>query len=121
MNVLEFIRHPDFINDQTLSPPQEVILKAIYGLPLTSQELEIFLQLTGWPIYPKGVEWAEITAILPRRSGKTSQLSSNLAIFESCGLKHKVSRGTTPTVMIVASEKGRQARICFNYIFKSNI
>lgn len=118
MNIIEFIQHPNLINDQTLSKPQEVILKSIYGLPLTPEELIIFKTITGLSSYPEGIEWQEITAILPRRSGKTNQITTNLAIYEACGRDHNISLGSIPTVMIVASEKRRQARIAFNYILR---
>ncbi len=118
MNVLEFIKNENLINDQTLSKAQETIIKSIYGLELTSEELEIFKELTGWSTYPMGKEWSEVTAILPRRSGKTSQVCANLTIWESCGREHQISAGSIPTVMIIASEKRRQARICFNYVLR---
>ena len=118
MNALEFIKNENLINDQSLSKAQETIIKSIYGLPLDQEELEIFKEITDWPKYPVGREWSEITAILPRRSGKTNQISANLTIWESCGREHQISVGQTPTVMIVASEKRRQARICFNYVLR---
>jgi hypothetical protein len=116
MNALEFIKHPDLINDQSLSRPQETIVKSIYGLPLSREELEIFLELTELPRYREGVEQSEVTALLPRRSGKSSRIAANITIFESCGREIAMSEGAQPVAMIVASEKSRQARIVFKYI-----
>lgn len=119
MNVIEFIRDPRLINEQNLSPAQETIIKSIYGLSLDPEEHEIFQEITGLEFYP-GREWSEITAILPRRSGKTNQISSNIAIYEACGRRHSPTSaaGARPTVMIIASEKARQARLCFDYILQ---
>ena len=53
MNIIEFIRHKDFLNDQELSATQIICLKSIYGLALTQGELEIFQQGTGKTSYPR--------------------------------------------------------------------
>jgi len=115
MNIIEFIENPNLINDQSLSPAQKMALKAVYGLELTPEELKIFRQTTGLKRYISGKEWNEATFILGRRSGKTDKIASNIALYEACAREHRLSVGQIGVVMIVASEKKRQAKICHNY------
>jgi len=116
MNIIEFIESPEMLNDQTLSVAQRTALKAVYGLPLTGEEFKVFIQITGLTHYPLGREWEEASFILGRRAGKTDKLGSNIALYEACCRKHKLTVGQVGVVMIVASEKRRQAKICFSYI-----
>ena len=116
MNIIEFIKDPDLVNDQTNSVAQDMALKTIYGLDLNDEELPIYRQTTGLDEYCIGKEWGEASLILGRRSGKSSKLASRIALFEAVCRKHILSRGQRAVVMVVASEKSRQARICFDYI-----
>lgn len=117
MNIIEFIESPGMLNDQTLSPAQKMVLKSIYGLTLTAEELVLFKQTTGLEVYPVR-EWSEATLILGRRAGKSDKLASNIAIYEAVAREHKASKGEIPVVMIVASELERQSRIVFRYTLK---
>ena len=116
MNIIEFIEDPDLVNDQSLSPAQKMALKAVYGLDLDDEELSLFCQTTGLSEYYSGREWTEATFILGRRSGKSDKIASKIALFEACARKHKLTPGQRAVVMVVASEKKRQARIVFDYI-----
>jgi hypothetical protein len=112
MTIIDFVEH--VIGDKSLSPAQRMALKAIYGLPLTAEELAIYQKTAGLSEYvPK--ERAEATFILGRRCGKSDKLASNIAIYEACAREHKLSVGETGVVMIVSSELKRQSRIVFNY------
>jgi hypothetical protein len=114
MNIIEFIEDPGLINDHSLSVAQKMALKAVYGLPLTDAELEVFNQTTGLNEYIPGKEWTEVSFILGRRSGKSDKLASNIALYEACR-EHNLSPGQVAVAMIVASEKKRQARIVYDY------
>jgi len=114
LNIIEFVEHPAFLHDLSLSPAQRMSLKTVYGLSLTAEELDIFKKTTGLTEYiPR--EWTEATFILGRRSGKSDKLASNIALYEACARKHKLSVGETGVVMIVSSELKRQSRIVFDY------
>lgn len=116
MNIIEFIEDPDLVNDQTLSPAQKMTLKAVYGLDLNDEELALFQQTTGLNEYYSGREWGESTFILGRRSGKSDKIASKIALYEACARKHELTPGQRAVVMVVASEKKRQARIVYDYI-----
>jgi len=115
MDIIEFIEHPRLLNDQSLSPAQKVSLKAIYGLELDRKEKAIFRKITGRKKYKPGLEYPEATYILGRRSGKSDKLASNVALFEACSRKHKLSVGVIGIVMLVSSEMARQSQILYNY------
>lgn len=117
MTIIEFIESPALLNDRTLSPAQKMVLKSIYGLALTEEELTLFKLTTALDSYQPR-EWSECTMILGRRAGKSDKLASSIAIFEAVARDHKASRGETPVVMIVASELERQSRIVFRYVLK---
>ena len=116
MNIIEFIESPEMLNDKSLSIAQRTALKAVYGLPLTGEEFKVFIQITGLKNYPLGREWEEASFILGRRSGKSDKIASNIALYEACAREHKLSVGQVGIVMVVASEKKRQAKIVFKYI-----
>lgn len=118
MNIIQFIESPNFLNDQTLSVPQRTIVKSIYGLILTDEEEELFLELTGLPRYRGGIEQTEITAILPRRSGKSSRIANFIGCYEALGRTYELEPGEVPVIAIIASEKTRQARVCFTNILE---
>ena len=61
LNIIEFIQHPDVLNDQSLSAAQMTCLKSVYGLLLTDQELEIYRRGTGreTPYARSGILWEE--------------------------------------------------------------
>jgi len=115
MNIIEFIEDPQLLNDQSLSLPQKVSLKSVYGLELDKAEKAIFRKITGLKQYGPGKERSEASFILGRRSGKSDKIASNIALYEACSRKHKLSIGQTGVVMVCASEKRRQARIVYDY------
>ena len=47
LNIIEFITHPELLNDQSLSVAQQTFLKSTYGLALNSEEREIYQRATG--------------------------------------------------------------------------
>jgi hypothetical protein len=113
LNIIEFITHPELLNDQTLSVAQKAFLKAIYGLTLNAEEREIYQQATGRSEYAS-VEQNEATLIAGRRSGKTSKIGATIAMFEAFR-DHHLSRGESGFVMLIAPTK-KQAENTMRYI-----
>ncbi len=103
-----------------LSVPQATILKIIYGQPLNEQELRIWSAFSGQGIYddlgylvdvarpvpytPR--EYADITLIIGRRSGKTDKLSSFVIAYEALcgGHKERVGDRQDPVFLQVAQD-----------------
>jgi hypothetical protein len=82
LNIIEFITHPELLNDQSLSVAQQTFLKATYGLPLNPEELEIYQRATGRSECLL-TEQNETTLIAGRRAGKTSKIAAPIALYEA--------------------------------------
>jgi hypothetical protein len=113
--IIEFIRHPDVLNDQSHSEAQVACLKSIYGLPLTERELEIYRRGTGRETYD-AKEHREATFIAGRQGGKTSKLAAPIACFEAFR-DHGLPAGQEAYVMLLAPTIA-QARIALRAIKK---
>ncbi|HEV8340591.1 MAG TPA: hypothetical protein VGR25_13200 [bacterium] len=101
----------------TLSPAQEALLRAVYGLPPASAEhVEIFRQCTGraaWPCEPFG----EITLIAGARAGKDSRVAAPIAVYEALfgGHETHLHKGERAVIPLVAQDQ-RATRIAFGYL-----
>jgi phage terminase large subunit-like protein len=112
LDIIEFIKHPNILNDQRMSVAQQAFLKSTYGLPLNSEEHDIYSQSTGRS-EDVVVEQNESTLIGGRRGGK-DVMAAWIAIYE--GFRdHNLSRGDRGYVMLIAPTK-RQAQIAMRYI-----
>ena len=91
-----------------------VFLKALYGLPMDGQELEIFCRHTGRkkpPTEPFEKAWL----ICGRRSGK-SRIASLIATYNSVFREYPtLQRGEYGVMPIIASDK-KQADVIFSYV-----
>src|SRR5262245_54268718 len=92
-----------------------VVLKAIFGLPMTADELVIFQRHTG-RASPSLDGSKETYLIIGRRGGK-SFISALITCFIACFIdfKQNVTIGETLAVMCLARDKD-QARIVFRYV-----
>jgi hypothetical protein len=75
VNIVDFVRRRDLLNDLTLSETQIACLKSVYGLPLNDREREIYFRGTGRATY-EAKEQREATFITGRRGGKTGKLAA---------------------------------------------
>lgn len=114
VGMIEAVCSARFIGD-TLSEAQETALRALYGLSLISgEQFELFRRATGRDAYEPR-EYREATYICGRRSGKSSKLAANIAIFEACFRQHELARGERGYVVALAPTR-RQAGVVFDYI-----
>jgi hypothetical protein len=92
-----------------------VVLKAIFGLPMTGDDLVIFNRPSGRTSPPIGGS-KETYLIIGRRGGK-SFISALITCFIACFIDFKpfITVGETLAVMCLARDKD-QARIVFRYI-----
>jgi len=113
VTIIDFIKHPQILNEQTMSPSQGAFLKSCYGLPLTEAELEIYRRGTGRETYiPR--EQREATLLGGRRGGKTGKLGARIASYEA--FRHKRNpRGERRYVRLIAPVIA-QAKIAFDFI-----
>jgi phage terminase large subunit-like protein len=113
LSIIEFITHPELLNDRNLSVAQQTFLKATYGLPLNSEEREIYQQATGRSESVLA-EQNEATLAAGRRSGKTSKIAGPIALYEAFR-DHHLTRGDRGYVVLIAPVK-YQAKIAMHYI-----
>ena len=116
LNIEDFVRRSDLLNDQTLSETQMVVLKSIYGRPLNDHEREIYCRGTGRATYEVGTEQREGTIIAGRRAGKTT-IAAIIACFEALR-DHGLPAGQDGYIMLLAPTL-KQSRVAFRYICKN--
>lgn len=90
-----------------------VVLKAIFGLPMTSAELELFRQLSGRTEAPTE-QAREVWLIVGRRAGK-SFICALIAVFMTCVRTYRLAPGEKGLFMVIAADR-RQARVVRRYI-----
>lgn len=92
-----------------------VVLKALFALSMTPDELAIFQQLTGRNT-PPGKQPQEAFFVVGRRGGK-SFIVALIAVFLACFRDYKkyLNPGEVGVVMIIAADR-KQARVIFRYV-----
>jgi hypothetical protein len=117
-DIIEFVTDPQGLG-LSLSPAQETLLRAVYGLPLRGDEqLDLWRACTGRAIYaPPDGGWGEVTVIAGARAGKDSRIAAPIAVYEALlgGHEERLSRGERGVIPLVASN-ARQARVAFHYV-----
>ena len=113
LDIIQFIRHADLLNDQSHSEVQVACLKSIYGLPLNPVELSIYQECTG-RTYEEGMEQQEVTIVAGRRGGKTGKIAAPIVCYEAFR-SHGLKPGEEGFVMLLAPTVA-QARIAFRYV-----
>ena len=113
--IIEFVRDPQLLG-LSLSPAQEALLRAIYGLPLEGEQLELFNLCTGRNKAPTG-SFAEVTVIAGARSGKDSRIAAPIVLYEALFGEHerRLSKGERGVIPLVAQDL-RATRVAFGYV-----
>jgi hypothetical protein len=87
----------------TPSAYQLALLKAFYGRPLISAELEIWAECTGGRMYPEQ-PFSELTLVSGARSGKNSYIETPILLYESIFGSFVPNPGETVAVVLVAQD-----------------
>ena len=100
----------------SISDPQEVLLRSIYGMDLSGSQLDIYRQCTGRDEYHHH-GFSECTVLAGARSGKDSRIATPIAAFEACFGQHErqLSRGEYGVIPLIAQDQ-RATKIAFNYL-----
>ena len=114
-DIITFVTDPQLLG-LTLSPAQETLLRAIYGLPLDSDQLDLWRLCTGREHYAS-MGFGEATALAGARSGKDSRIAAPIACFEALlgGHDRHLSKGERGIIPLVAQD-ARASKIAFAYI-----
>jgi hypothetical protein len=114
-SVVEFVADPRWLG-LALSPAQETLLRAIDGLPLDGNQLELWRRCTGRETYP-GTPFGEVTVIAGARAGKDSRVAAPIALYEAIFGGHEayLAKGERAVVPLVAQDQ-RATRVAFGYL-----
>jgi hypothetical protein len=114
-DIFEFVTDPDLLG-LTLSPAQETLLRAIYGLPLSADQRDLYRACTGRHTVPTA-SFSEATVIAGARAGKDSRVAAPIACYEAVfGRHHRhLARGERGVIPLVAQDQ-RATKIAFGYI-----
>ena len=114
-DIIEFVTDPQLLG-LTLSPAQETLLRAIYGLSLTPEQRELWYLCTGREEYPAR-PFSEATVLAGARAGKDSRIAAPIVCYEAVlgGHERHVAKGERAVIALVAQDQ-RATRIAFSYI-----
>jgi hypothetical protein len=115
-SIIEFITDPQGLG-LTLSLAQEVLLRAIYGLPLhLADHLDLWRLCTGRETY-REQSFGEVTVIAGARSGKDSRIAAPMVAYEAAygGHEAHLARGERGVIPLVAQDQ-RATRVAFTYV-----
>jgi len=119
MNIIQAFEDKEIfgrlIKNQVTWSSWKIALKAIFALPMTAEELEIYSKLTGRE-KPPSQPFKEIFLAIGRRGGK-SFISAIIAVFLAVfrDWKGQLGPGETGYIMVVASDR-KQASVVLGYI-----
>jgi hypothetical protein len=115
ITIIDHVTDPQLLG-LSISEPQEVLLRSIYGMALSKSQMDIWRLCTGREIYPRH-GFSEITAICGARAGKDSRIACPIASYEAAlGDHHKnLTRGEFATIPLVAQNTAA-TRIAFGYL-----
>ena len=100
-----------------LSPAQETLLRAIYGLPLLlSEHRDLWRLCTGREAYPAR-PFGEVTVVAGARAGKDSRIAAPVVVYEALfgGHERSLARGARGVIPLVAQD-ARATKVAFGYI-----
>jgi hypothetical protein len=111
----EYVTDPQLLG-LSVSPAQRTLLRSLYGLPLTSEQEELFRLCTGRDTYVPH-DYPEGTILAGARAGKDSRIACPIASYETTFGQHEqhLARGERGLVVLVAPTV-QQTRIAFDYI-----
>ena len=119
MNIVEAIYNPDLFKpcfrDLSTWRPWITLLKALFGLVLDHDDLELYSKATNRE-KPPGIEPKELWCVIGRRGGKSfiaAIIACILALFHD--YKQYLGPGERGVIQIIAADRG-QSQVILNYI-----
>ena len=116
-SILAVMDAPKLLGDLFTGPswgPWRAFLAALFGLPMTAEQVEIFRQCAGRTT-PPTKPFREAALIIGRRGGKSRTLAliaTFLAVFKD--YQPHLAPGEVPVIAVIAADR-RQAKIILNY------
>ncbi|TGD94907.1 terminase large subunit domain-containing protein [Methylobacterium nonmethylotrophicum] len=119
MNLLQAMRDPNlfapWFRDEGTWAAWRAFLGALFGLPLSDTEAEVFRACTDRQTAPEA-PYSEAWLICGRRAGKSFVLAL-IAVFLACfrDYRQHLAPGERATILVIATDR-KQARTIFRYI-----
>jgi hypothetical protein len=114
-DIIEFTTDPQFLG-LSISPAQETLLRAIYGLPLSAEQLELWWLCTGRTAYPAS-PFGEVTVVAGARAGKDSRIATPVLAYEATfgGHERDLGKGERAVFPLVAQDS-RGSGVAYGYL-----
>lgn len=110
--IIEFMESPTWAGSYFEGPTWaawKTVLKAIYGLEMSQDDLDRFRELAGGRNYAPGMTQAEVLLVCGRRAGK-SRMTALIAAWEALqDWTPWLQRGDMATILVLAKEKKQAA------------
>ncbi|CAD7044715.1 terminase [Pseudorhizobium endolithicum] len=119
MNLLEALDDPNlfqpWIKDSSSYVAWRTFLAALFGLPMTDEQKEIFQECTGRE-HPPTEQAKQAWMIVGRRGGKSFNMAL-LAVFSAAFRDYRqyLAPGERATIMVIAADR-KQARTIMRYV-----
>ena len=137
ISIIDAVRDDRLLGDN-ISPQQECILRAVYGMSLQPGTFKTRRLVSGRHAEEVSFDWVDETAeeflsrcmggrdYVPRyvrnsgiylgaRAGKSDKIAANITIYEAAIRQHRLSLGERALVPCIAVDK-KQASVVLNYI-----
>ncbi|CCE97207.1 conserved hypothetical protein [Sinorhizobium fredii HH103] len=119
MNILEACQHPKIFAPWFRKPETYrawyAFLAAMFGLPMTDEQLELYQHHTGRKEAPTEAQ-REAWMVIGRRGGKSFHMAL-IAVYLACFFDYRqyLAPGERATVLVIATDR-RQARVILRYV-----
>ncbi|APO74580.1 hypothetical protein AM571_CH01759 [Rhizobium etli 8C-3] len=119
MNILQACAHPEifapWFKNRDTYVAWFAFLAALFGLPMTDEQLELYQKHTGRQEAPTEAQ-REAWLVIGRRGGKSFTMAL-IAVFLACFFDYRqyLAPGERATVLVIATDR-RQARVILRYV-----
>ena len=98
--IAEFAR---FLWGDALSEPQIVVLKSLYGMPLNRAQRSLWRKYCAKSTFARYTprEFREATLLIGRQAGKSAQIGTTVALWESLCVDRRIPEGQRQTCLIL--------------------
>ncbi|MEZ0002057.1 hypothetical protein [Sinorhizobium fredii] len=119
MNILQACQNPEIFAPWFRKPETyrawHAFLAAMFGLPMTDEQLELYQHHTGRKEAPTEAQ-REAWMVIGRRGGKSFHMAL-IAVYLACFFDYRqyLAPGERATVLVIATDR-RQARVILRYV-----
>jgi hypothetical protein len=114
-SIEDFVTSKEWLS-LSVSLAQRTLLKTMYGVPLTDEQIEVWAECTRrTPEEYQPRTYYEVTVIAGARSGKDSRIAAPIALYEALFTPYTIDKGEVGVIPLVAQDQ-KATKIAFGYI-----